>query len=532
MVQGREKTMSEKRDIILRLRSGHSIRKISRELGVHRTIIRSVQRLAAKEGWLILENTPPSEYELDQATIQEKVVPSEISLSAHYDEIKMWHFEGKSAVVIQRLLERNHSTSRGIGSLRRYIRKNFPKVPDPIMTRTAIPGEVMDVDFGFLGVLEDGTPGSKPRKAWVFSARLRYSRKAYREIVFRQDSGQFNECHIHAFEHFNGVPQQVVLDNLKAGVIKSTIDNDMINRAYRDLAEHYDFMISPCLPRTPQHKGGVENDVGYIKKNFWPEFMEKLKSAPHTDIRAAQKEIERWDREVACARKLRDNGRSPEELFRDEEQKTLKPLPQERAEITQWFECMVRKDWAILLQGSRYSVPYGLIERCVQVRLTTKFVKVFFEHQEVASHPRATQKGMYMRCADHAPPFREEVLTCNRQGLLAQAKELGENVFSLAEQILSNRSVDKLRPIRHLLRLSQKYGKDRLDRACARALEFNISLYQGVKDILRKGLDFELLTEPKFPSQSVSFKYAREGYEYQSETKEEPADAIAATYVA
>lgn len=528
MVQGKEKTMSEKRDIILRLRSGHSIRKIGRELGVHRTVIRSVHRLAAEKGWLNLETTPPSEHELDQASIQEKTTTPETPLTAYCEEIKMWHSEGKSAVVIQRLLERNHSILRGIGSLRRYIRKNFPKVPDPIMTRTASPGEVMDVDFGFLGMLEDGTPGGKPRKAWVFSARLRYSRKAYREIVFRQDSMQFNECHIHAFEHFNGVPQQVVLDNLKAGVIKSTIDNDMINRSYRDLAEHYGFMISPCLPRTPQHKGGVENDVGYIKKSFWPEFTEKLKSSPHTTIHEAQKEIERWDREVASSRKLRDNGRSPEELFRDEEQKTLKPLPQERAEITQWFECLVRKDWTILLQGSRYSVPYGLIEKCVQIRATTKFVKVFFEHQEVASHQKATQKGMYIRCAGHAPPFKEEVLTCNRQGLLTQAKELGENVFKLTEQILSNRSVDKLKPVRHLLRLSQKYGKDRLDRACARALQFNITLYHGVKDILRRGLDSELLIEPR-PSQSkvVPFRYAREACEYQSETKENPAEATA-----
>jgi len=399
------------------------------------------------------------------------------------------------------------------------------------MTRTATPGEVMDVDFGLLGRLEDGVPGSKPRKAWMFSARLRYSRKTYREVVFRQDSVQFNECHIHAFEHFNGVPQQVVLDNLKAGVIKSTVDNDMVNQAYRDLAEHYGFMISPCLPRTPQHKGGVENDVGYVKKNFWPEFQEKLKTAPHTTIHEAQKEIERWDREVASVRKLRENGRSPNELFRDEEQKELKTLPQERAEITQWFECLVRKDWTILLQGSRYSVPYGLIEKRVQVRVTLKFVKVFFEHQEMANHPKATQKGMYMRCVDHSPPFKEEVLTCNRQGLLTQAKELGENVFKLSELILSNRSVDKLKPIRHLLRLSQKYGKDRLDRACERALQFNITLYRGVKDILTKGLDSEVLTELKPPFQPASFKFAREGREYQPEARRELADATATTSV-
>lgn len=531
MVQGRKKTMLEKKDIILRLRSGHSIRKINRELGVHRTIIRSIQRLAVEKGWLNREIALPTDYEIDKAIVQEKITTLEHPLNAYYDEIKMWNSEEKSAVVIQRLLKTKYSVSYGIGALRRYIRKSFPKVPDPIMTRAAKPGEIMDVDFGFLGMLEDGTPGGKPKKAWVFSARLRYSRKTYREIVFRQDSMQFNECHIHAFEHFNGVPQQVVLDNLKAGVIKSTIDNSMINKAYRELAEHYGFMISPCLPRTPQHKGGVENDIKYIKKNFWAEFREKLKMSPHTTIHEAQRELDRWNQEVAGVRKLRDSGRSPEELFLDEEALMLNPLPLQRAEVSQWFECLVRKDWAILLQGSRYSVPYNLIEKMVQVRVTSNFVKIFFDHQEVAHHSKAAQKSMYIRCAEHAPPFKEEVLTCTRQGLLIQAKELGENVFKLSERILSNRSVDKLKPIRHLLRLAQEYGKDRLDRACARAIRFNIDLYQGVKDILKKGLDLEVPVEQRISSYQISFKFAREGSEYQPEPRRKVAEATAVAVI-
>ena len=135
----------------------------------------------------------------------------------------------------------------------------------------------MDVDFGFLGELWDDSR-QKFRKAWVFSGRLRHSRKAYRRLVWEQDVNTFLLCHILAFERFGGVPEIVCLDNLKAGVIKSCIDNDMLNRSYKELAEHYDFMISPCLPRTPEHKGGVENDIKYIKGNFWPQIREKKKN--------------------------------------------------------------------------------------------------------------------------------------------------------------------------------------------------------------------------------------------------------------
>ena len=115
------------------------------------------------------------------------------------------------------------------------------------------------------------------RKVWLFSLRLRHSRKTYREIVLDQTLHTFLMGHVHAFEYFNGVPKNCILDNLKAAVIRSTIDNDMINRSYQELAEHYGFIISPCLPRTPEHKGGVEGDVKYTKRNFLPYFLGKTK---------------------------------------------------------------------------------------------------------------------------------------------------------------------------------------------------------------------------------------------------------------
>ena len=115
------------------------------------------------------------------------------------------------------------------------------------------------------------------KKVWLFSLRLRHSRKTYREIVLDQKISTFLMGHVHAFEHFNGVPVNCIMDNLKSAVIKSTIDNDMITKSYQDLAEHYGFVISPCLPRTPEHKGGVEGDVKYTTSNFLRYFLAKQK---------------------------------------------------------------------------------------------------------------------------------------------------------------------------------------------------------------------------------------------------------------
>lgn len=353
--------------------------------------------------------------------------------------------------------------------------------------------------------------GEAPKSLGILG-RLRYSRKAYRRIVWEQDVKTFLKCHILAFEHFNGVVEIVCLDNLKAGVIKSSIDNDLLNRSYKELAEYYNFMISPCLPYTPEHKGGVENDVKYIKGNFWPQIREKQKEYPKLTLKEAQENLDIWDQEVANVRKIRVMGRSPEEIF-IEEKNNLRALPKDRFESTEWFQSIVRKEWWIIHECSYYSVPYRLIGKTVQIRVTTDFLKIFFDHEEVASHPKAKIKGTYQRDPNHAPPYKEEVLNCNRQGLLYKAAELGESIHKFCQKMLLDKNVDKLRALRLLLGLSEKYGVQRLNKACERALTFNLIQYNSVKNILEKELDSEII-KPFLRSSPVLFKHARNPLEY------------------
>lgn len=514
MVQGKEKTMNEKREIILQLRKTFSIRKISRDLHVHRPIVRAIRDAAEVRGWLNPNIPMPSDYEIAQCLFNQSK-SSKHHLDAYFDDIKQWKNEGINAVVIQRLLQQKHLYNCPIGTLRRYIKKKFPLLPDPVMIRYTKAGETMDVDFGFLGKLWDDLT-HKLRKVWVFSARLRHSRKAYRELVWKQDTSTFLLCHIHAFEHFNGIPEKTVLDNLKAGVIKNCVDNDMLNRSYLELAEHYSFIISPCLPYTPQHKGGVENDIKYIKNNFWPQLKEKIKMYPQLGLREANEQLQKWDTEVANVRKISGIGRSPQDIFILEELPALKPLPASRWEPTEWFCCTVGKDWLIRHDGSMYSVPYMLISQTVFVRITSHFLTVFFEHQAVAKHPKATVKGSYQRNPLHAPPFKDVVLFSNKNGLQMQAEELGENVGEFCRRMLSDNNADKLRPVRNLLQLVLRFDKERLDKACERAIRYNTIRYVSVKGILERGLDMEPIKDTILVIPQAQYKFARSPSEYRS----------------
>jgi len=68
-------------------------------------------------------------------------------------------------------------------------------------------------------------------------------------------------CHIRAFEFFGGCPKTVLLDNLKAGVVKTDLYDPTTNRAYAELERHYGFVADPAKVRTPEHKGKVERSM-------------------------------------------------------------------------------------------------------------------------------------------------------------------------------------------------------------------------------------------------------------------------------
>ena len=140
-------------------------------------------------------------------------------------------------------------------TVRRYIHRQFPAPVRPVMRRETKAGEVMEVDFGHLGLTWDVNTRSR-RRTWVFSGRLRHSRRAYREVVFDQKQETFFACHIHAFEWFGGVSEKVTPDNLKAAVIVASFEDPLVNRAYqpaRAALRIPDFALS-ALPSGTQRR--------------------------------------------------------------------------------------------------------------------------------------------------------------------------------------------------------------------------------------------------------------------------------------
>jgi len=499
--------MPELKEILHRLKLGQSKRTIQKETGTHRTIIREMERLASENGWLESEKLP------DEGEILQKREGQRVAgvhpLDSYRDYIKGLVEREVSYTVIHRLIQEKHPCDES--TVRRYIKRAFPETIKPVIRREAEPG-IMEVDFGHLCMaIDDRT--NKRVKAKVFSGRLRHSRKAYRKVVTTERQDLFFQCHIQAFEGFGGVPVKVVPDNLKAAVIKASFEDPLVNRSYRALAEHYGFTISPCLPRKPEHKGGVENDIQYIKRNFLPWFKEKLreKGRDLPYVSEIQEALDQWADEVAHTRIIRVEGRSPKELF-EEERSTLRELPLETWESPVWKKCKVGRDYRIQFENAYYSVPYRYTGETVYACGTFEKVRIFRDFVEIASHSRAIRKYQNVSNPDHSPPNAEAYLNMTSPGLLKQASLIGNVVREVAEHIFEDRAVDGIRPVRALIRLEKKFGKDRLINACARALKYETATYRSVKSILEKRLDLmDQDRDRQEPFLNDQFRFARKG---------------------
>ena len=165
-----------------------------------------------------------------------------------------------------------------------------PRPQDVALHVETAPGDVAQVDFGYIGrVLDDR---GAPRKAWVFVLVLGHSRKLWAQVVFDQRSETWQQLHIDAFEALGGVPRTLVPDNLKAAVIRGSFgagDERCLNRSYRELARHYGFVVDPTPPRSPEKKGKVESAVRYVKRSFaGPRDLASMR------IEAVNEELVRW----------------------------------------------------------------------------------------------------------------------------------------------------------------------------------------------------------------------------------------------
>jgi transposase len=415
--------------------------------------------------------------------------PNESSVEPYRAEVTALLEQGQTAMTIWRLLHGRHpqefaASSSAIYRLVHAIRREQP--PTVTLRIETAPGEVAQVDFGFIGYLRDDQTG-EVRKAWVFTLVLAWSRHQYAEIVFDQKVSTWLLCHQHAFEFFGGVPQRIVLDNLKAAIIQAyTREEDpTVQQAYRECAEHYGFLIDPCLPRKPQHKGKVERGgVGYLKQAFVPLLPEG------TTLSDANRRLRAW---LVTDAGLRVHGTTrelPLRRFETTERAALWPLPTTAYDPADWKQCVLHRDSHVTFERSYYSAPARYVGQTLWVRASLRDVRVFAsDFTLVATHPRATQPGQRFTQPDHLPAHLAEALTLTRTTCPERAAAIGPATHQVVLDLLASKPVDRFRTAVRILHLAERFTPARLEAACALGLAHGDVQLTTLKRMLEAGLD-------------------------------------------
>lgn len=496
----RKKDTLQIRQLLHHLRANHSERAIREDTGIARDTIRRYKRWAKQHDLLQMSALPDDaqlQILLDQ-TLPPLLPPQNVSSVEPYADLVATLRKQKveMAALFARLQERGYVGS--YASVYRFVKKREAKTPEVTLRVETPPGYEAQVDFGEVGRFLDPATGAM-RKTYVFVMTLSFSRHLYAELVFDQKALTWLACHTRAFAFFGGVPHRVVIDNLKAGIQKACWDDPEVNRSYAELAEHYAFLIAPCRPATPKHKGKVESGVHFVQRNF-------IAGRDPSEIQKGNRDLLLWCGQVS-QRQHGTTHQKPADLFEGHEKAALLPLPPHPYDLGLYKRVKLHRDGYLVFDNAFYSAPFRLVGQILWARggLTTLRL-LDQDHHIVATHERATRPGQRITNPEHLPKERAQALPRSPQLLREQAQQIGPNTLATAEALLCDPVVDKTRSVARLLALADKHSPQRLESACERALHFGDPRYATVRDILQKGLE---TPPPPAPQAPVATTFAR-----------------------
>lgn len=362
-------------------------------------------------------------------------------------------------------------------------------------------GEKLYVDYtGMTTPVTDPKTG-EARQAQVFVATFGASHYTYAEATWTQTLPDFIASHVRAFAYFGGVSELIVPDNLKQGVTSPCRYDPDLNRTYERLAEYYGCAILPARVRKPQDKSPVELGVQGIEQRV----LAKLRNRVFFSLAELNKAIAGLLLEYN-QRSFQQREGSRRSLFEKLDQPALKPLPPKPYEYAKWTQARVSLDYHVYVRDDKhyYSVPHKLVGHKLDVRLSATHIECFDCGTRVASHLRSRKEHGHTTRPEHMPKSHREHAKWTPERIIRWVGKAGKAAAEVAEKIIDDRPHPEqgFRACRGLIRLGEKYGADRLEAACARALVLQSSRYKTVNEILKHNLDKQPLpqTQPETPA--------------------------------
>jgi len=464
---------------------GWSNRRIARELGIHRQSVRKCLEVDSKctiptagdDGSAGAKCTNPTagvggSFQAGQVPGSGGGSVGRKSLCAAYEQkIQAALGNGLSAQRVFQDLRQDEGFAGSYESVKRYARKIEQDSELPFRRMESLPGAECQVDYGIGAWIAD--ENGKRRKTHLFRITLSYSRKGYSEVTLTQESDSFLRSLENAFRTFGGAPEVVVIDNLKAGVLRADVYDPQLNPKLRDFAQHYGTCIMPCRVRTPRHKGKVERQVGYVQDNA-------LKGRVFETLGEENLFLRKWESDVADMR-IHGTARQQVRKMFDQERPSLKPLPPGLFPAFKESVRKVHRDAHVEVARAYYSVPPEYTRRDVWVRYDARTVSIFNQRMEQITIHARKEPGQFSTCAEHIPKEKIGNPERGNEWMLRKAARIGEAAHAWACAMLQNRGIPGTRVLNGLLSLTDKYPAGAINQGCLRALDGGVFSMQDLK---------------------------------------------------
>lgn len=322
--------------------------------------------------------------------------------------------------------------------------------------------------------------------AHLFVSTLGASNFTFADVFRDESSESWCTGQARAFDYFGGVPAVIVPDNPRAAVNKYCRYEPQLNEAFRNMASHFGCAVLPARVRHPKDKAKVESAVGLVTRWIFARLRNRT-FFNFEELRVAVREL-LDDLNNRPFKKLPGCRRSALEQF---DRPALKPLPARRYEYFEIVKTRVDLDHHVEFEQHWYSVPYQLVKKEVELRVSSSCVEVLNGGRRVCSHPRSFEKGAVTTDDAHRPKSHREYATRSPARLLTWARTIGPFTLRLVEHTFESNLHPEQAYNRAIgvLKLAKRFGDERLESACSRGLATGATSFTSIKSILLTGLD-------------------------------------------
>ena len=488
-------------EVLRRWQAGQSARAIARAgVGDRKTVGRYVE--AAKgAGVGTADELTDDVVRRVLLGVQERpdVPPSQpwTTLQAHRERIAAWLVppppppgEAKQRplrlVRIHELLERE-GVVVGYTTLRRFAHAElgFHKKRSTVRLADCAPGKEAQIDFGLMGyVVIDGVR----RKLHALIITLVFSRYMFVWPTLTQTVEDVCAGLDAAWWFLDGVVECVIPDNASSMIVRADAKAPTLGRSFAEYVQARGFFIDAARVQTPQDKARVENQVPYVRERWFDgeKFVGGL-----ADIRA---HAANWCKETAGGREHGTTCRVPREHYLAEEQAHMRTAPAAPFDVPRWAYAKVHADHHVQVGRAIYSVPTAYLHQTVEVRVDRATVRAYFKNVLIKVHPKMAVGGRSTDPNDY-PTGKADYAMRSVDGVRKRALEQGKNIGALAERLLDGPLPwTKMRQAYGLLRMCDRYGAERVDSACARALAFDVLDVGRIERMLKRARQLEEAT--------------------------------------